>query len=116
MKLSMQKTSQILSSGLKTEVLLGKIDEIQGEVCQDVLSLDLPSSKEHEAESSINEEYEAVSSSGQDFVAASPPTGKTEADYEEELQLLNKWYRLDENCIPANYRLQPTGFVCFFVF
>ncbi|KAL8207319.1 UNVERIFIED_CONTAM: hypothetical protein K2H54_054662 [Gekko kuhli] len=100
MKLSMQKTSQILSGGLQT-------DEIHGKIHQDVLSLDLSPSKEHKAKSPIKEEYEADSSNGQDAAAASSPTEKTEAEYEEELQLLNQWYCLDENCIPANYRLQP---------
>ncbi|XP_060102459.1 uncharacterized protein LOC132577048 isoform X2 [Heteronotia binoei] len=111
MKLSMQKRSPVLSGSLKTEALLGKADEIQGEVHQDVLSLDLPSFKEHEAKSPIKEEDEAVSSNGQDFATAFPPTEKTEVEYEEELQLLNKWYHLDENCIPANYRLQTIGAV-----
>ncbi|XP_077158423.1 uncharacterized protein LOC143819984 isoform X2 [Paroedura picta] len=111
MKLSMQKASQPLYDSLKTDVLLGRIDEIQGEVRLDVLSLDRSSPTELEAERPTKEEHKAVNSNGQDFAAASPTAEKTEAEYEEELQLLNKWYRLDENCIPANYRLQPISAV-----
>ncbi|XP_054845628.1 uncharacterized protein LOC129336525 [Eublepharis macularius] len=107
MKLSIQMPSQTLDGGLKTEALIGKKDEVQGEVHQDVVNLDLSSSKEHETESPIKQEHKAITSNAQDFSTASPPTQKTEAEYEKELQLLNKWYRLDENCIPAMYRLQP---------
>ncbi|XP_048366186.1 uncharacterized protein LOC125440412 isoform X2 [Sphaerodactylus townsendi] len=103
-ELSMEKTIQILSGSLNTEVLTGGKDDIPGEVLHDVLRLDLSSPKEHETESPIKEEYEAIV---QDFATSSPPTEKTVDEYEEELQLLVKWYRLDENCIPANYKLQP---------
>ncbi|XP_078535057.1 uncharacterized protein LOC144821717 [Lissotriton helveticus] len=32
---------------------------------------------------------------------------KTAANYDKDLALLTQWYRLDENCVPSVYKLQP---------
>ncbi|XP_069055414.1 uncharacterized protein [Pleurodeles waltl] len=32
---------------------------------------------------------------------------KTAATYDKDLALLTQWYRLDENCVPSVYKLQP---------
>ncbi|XP_053110680.1 uncharacterized protein LOC128326880 isoform X3 [Hemicordylus capensis] len=103
MKLSTKKSKHTLSSDLKEAAQLEKKDEIPEHVSQDVLcSGEL--SKEYEADTHSEE---PKISNEQDFSHASLLPQKTVAEYERELQLLNQWYRLDENSIPAVYRLQP---------
>ncbi|CAH2300407.1 NACHT and WD repeat domain-containing 2-like isoform X3 [Pelobates cultripes] len=40
-----------------------------------------------------------------------PISKKSSLKYDKDLQLLTKWYRLDENCNPMVYRLQPISYV-----
>lgn len=107
MKLSTQKPKRILPG---EETLLQKKDEIPDDVNRDVLCLSA-TSEEQEAEINSQEESEGIIANWEAFADRSPLTQKTAAEYEKELQLLNQWYSLDENCIPAVYRLQPIWLV-----
>nr|XP_034969164.1 uncharacterized protein LOC118084041 [Zootoca vivipara] len=106
MKLGNKKSKHSLASGLREETLVDKRNEIQGDINQYALSPSV-STEEPEAETNSKKEYEMMNSNGQEFSNASLLTQKTVAEYERELQLLDCWYRLDENYIPAVYRLQP---------
>ncbi|XP_062837471.1 uncharacterized protein LOC100559988 isoform X3 [Anolis carolinensis] len=104
-KRSTKKAKHNLSSGFKEETGGAKQNESQDDGSQDVLGSDV-STEESDAETSSKEEYELAHSKGQRFLNA-PLTQKTVVEYDRELQLLNKWYKMDENCIPAVYKLQP---------
>ncbi|KAF7238080.1 NACHT and WD repeat domain-containing protein 2 [Varanus komodoensis] len=105
MKLSTKPSKHIVSGGLKEDSQVDKKDDIKGDVSRDVLSSEVPT-KECESETKIKEESDILSN-GQILPNASLLPQKNAAAYERELQLLSQWYRMDENCIPAVYRLQP---------
>lgn len=108
-KLNTKKPRQILPEDLKEEAVVENKDADQGNVAQEVQSPAVFSGKD-EAEAHDKKEHDVMASNVSD-ANTSPVTQKTGAEYERELQLLNRWYRLDENCIPAVYRLQPIGLV-----
>ncbi|XP_042323154.1 uncharacterized protein LOC121930632 isoform X2 [Sceloporus undulatus] len=106
MKLSTNKSKQNLPRDLKEETGVTKQNEMQDDASQDVPdSSEL--TEEQEAKTKSKEEHEIMRSKEQDFPNGPLLTQKTVAEYARELQLLNKWYRMDENCIPAVYKLQP---------
>ncbi|KAH0616128.1 hypothetical protein JD844_027012 [Phrynosoma platyrhinos] len=106
MKLSTKKSKHNLPRGLKEETGGAKQNEMQYDASQDVPDSGVLTD-EQEVETNSKEEYEVMHSKGQNFPNAPLLTQKTVAEYARELQLLNKWYRMDENCIPAVYKLQP---------
>ncbi|XP_043919446.1 NACHT and WD repeat domain-containing protein 2-like [Protopterus annectens] len=50
---------------------------------------------------------ESFTNTDVDFTDASIQTKKLATDYQKEIDCLHQWYKLDENCIPSVYRLQP---------
>ncbi|ETE71412.1 NACHT and WD repeat domain-containing protein 1, partial [Ophiophagus hannah] len=103
-KLNIKTSKYIPSADLKDEIKVER-NESQGEIVQDCQDLD--AMKEFESEISSQKNHEVINSNEFDLLNTSLLTQKTVAEYEKELQLLNQWYKLDENCIPAVYKLQP---------
>ncbi|XP_015687264.1 uncharacterized protein LOC107302656 [Protobothrops mucrosquamatus] len=103
-KLNIKTSKYMPPADLKDEIKVER-NENQGEIVQDFQDPD--AMEEFEAEISSQKEHEVVNSNELDLLNTSLLTQKTVAEYEKELQLLNQWYKLDENCIPAVYKLQP---------
>ncbi|XP_058048768.1 uncharacterized protein LOC131203005 isoform X3 [Ahaetulla prasina] len=103
-KLNIKTSKYIPPADLKDEIKVER-NESQGEIVQDFQDPD--AMEEFEAEISSQKEHEVINSNELDLLNTSLLTQKTVAEYEKELQLLNQWYKLDENCIPAVYKLQP---------
>ncbi|XP_026522963.1 uncharacterized protein LOC113411866 isoform X1 [Notechis scutatus] len=103
-KLNIKTSKCIPPADLKDEIKVER-NESQGEIVQDCQ--DLNAMEEFEGEISSQKEHEVINSNEFDLLNTSVLTQKTVAEYEKELQLLNQWYKLDENCIPAVYKLQP---------
>ncbi|XP_026503762.1 uncharacterized protein LOC112102759 [Terrapene carolina triunguis] len=109
-KLKQNMPSSLLHGGSKEAVLTEKteqVDDNQAGVTQNFLGTD-KSSKEKTVETHPNKEPESNISDEQDLPNVSPLTQhKPVVEYEKELQLLNQWYKLDENFDPSVYRLLP---------
>ncbi|XP_039186728.1 uncharacterized protein LOC120302418 isoform X3 [Crotalus tigris] len=103
-KLNIKTSKYMPPADLKNEIKVER-NENQGEIVQDFQDPD--AMEEFEAEISSQKEHEVINSNELDLLNTSLLTQKTAAEYEKELQLLNQWYKLDENCIPAVYKLQP---------
>ncbi|KAK9398964.1 NACHT domain- and WD repeat-containing protein 1-like [Crotalus adamanteus] len=103
-KLNIKTSKYMPPADLKDEIKVER-NENQGEIVQDFQDPD--AMEEFEAEISSQKEHEVINSNELDLLNTSLLTQKTAAEYEKELQLLNQWYKLDENCIPAVYKLQP---------
>lgn len=103
-KLNIKTSKYIPPADLKDEIKVER-NESQGEIVQNFQKPD--AMEEFEAEISSQKEHEVINSNELDLLNTSLLTQKTLAEYEKELQLLNQWYKLDENCIPAVYKLQP---------
>nr|XP_008166609.1 uncharacterized protein LOC112058639 isoform X1 [Chrysemys picta bellii] len=112
-KLKQNMPSSLLHGGSKEAVLTEKteqVDDNQTGVTQNFLGTD-KSSKEKTVETHPNKEPESNISDEQDLPNVSPLTQhKPVVEYEKELQLLNQWYKLDENFDPSVYRLLPISF------
>ncbi|CAM5141045.1 unnamed protein product [Natator depressus] len=106
--------SGVLHGGSKEAALTEKIEQVedhQAGVTQNFLGTD-KSSKEKTVETHPNKEPESNISDEQDLAHASLLIQhKPAVEYEKELQLLNQWYKLDENYDPRVYRLLPISFV-----
>ncbi|CAM5149601.1 unnamed protein product [Natator depressus] len=102
--------SGVLHGGSKEAALTEKIEQVedhQAGVTQNFLGTD-KSSKEKTVETHPNKEPESNISDEQDLAHASLLIQhKPAVEYEKELQLLNQWYKLDENYDPRVYRLLP---------
>ncbi|KAJ7326778.1 hypothetical protein JRQ81_016537 [Phrynocephalus forsythii] len=107
MKMSIKNTKYILSGSAKEGTGLSHQNEIQGSVLGSSVS-----TEEHEDKKNSKKECKTMDSDRQELPGASLLTKKTVVEYDKELQLLDKWYKLDKNCIPAVYKLQPicTGY------
>ncbi|KAL7981895.1 hypothetical protein Chor_000952 [Crotalus horridus] len=103
-KLNIKTSKYMPPADLKDEIRVER-NENQGEIVQDFQDPD--ALEEFEAEISSQKEHEVINSNELDLLNTSLLTQKTAAEYEKELQLLNQWYKLDENCIPSVYKLQP---------
>ncbi|XP_034298711.1 RWD domain-containing protein 4 isoform X1 [Pantherophis guttatus] len=103
-KLNIKTSKNVPPADLKDEIKVER-NESQSEIVQDFQDPD--AMEEFEAEISSQKEHEVINSNELDLLNTSLLTQKTVAEYEKELQLLNQWYKVDENCIPAVYKLQP---------
>uniref|UniRef100_A0A6J0UD75 Uncharacterized protein isoform X1 n=4 Tax=Pogona vitticeps TaxID=103695 RepID=A0A6J0UD75_9SAUR len=107
MKMTVKNIKYTLSGSLKEETGISNQNEIQDSVLGHSLL-----TEEHEDKTNSKKECKVMDSDKEKLPSASLLTQKTVAEYDKELQLLDKWYRMDENCIPAVYKLQPicTGY------